>query len=234
MSDRSGGDGASLGASPDAPRPALSAVGAASRALPGDDRIATVPNAITLVRLLCLPVYLWLLLHTEDRMVAAGLLAGLGATDWADGYIARHFNQTSNLGRTLDPVADRMLFFVGVGGILAVDAAPRWFCIVVLVRESLVGGAAVLLAALGAERIEVTWFGKAGTFCLMFAFPLFLAGSSSSTWAPAFENLGWLAAIPGLALSIYAAVGYVPIGWRALRAGRASRAPDARAGRATG
>ncbi|MEJ5254057.1 MAG: CDP-alcohol phosphatidyltransferase family protein [Acidimicrobiales bacterium] len=195
----------------------------ARRTLPGDDRILTVPNLLTVVRLLCLPAYLWLLLGREDRVAAAVLLGGLGATDWADGYIARHFNQSSDLGRVLDPVADRMLFFVGVGGILAVGGAPLWFSVVVLVREALVGGAAVLLALLGAARIDVTWFGKAGTFCLMFAFPLFLAGSSDSGWAPAFENLAWLVAIPGLALSLYAAVLYIPIGMRALREGRAAR-----------
>ena len=84
-----------------------------------EDRILTIPNVITFVRLLCLPVYLWLLLGLDNRAAAAGLLAVLGATDWVDGYIARHFNQVSSLGKVLDPVADRFLFFVGVGGILA-------------------------------------------------------------------------------------------------------------------
>lgn len=229
MPDRPRSDSGPVGAA----RPALSTLGPSARAVPDEDRIATVPNALTFVRLLCLPVYLWLLLGMDDRVAAAALLALLGATDWADGYIARHFNQISNLGRVLDPVADRMLFFVGVGGILAVGGAPRWFSVIVLVREALVGGAAVLLAALGAARIDVTWFGKAGTFCLMFAFPLFLAGSSDSYWAAGFENLAWLAAIPGLTLSIYAAVSYVPIGVRALREGRVARDSDARSGEAT-
>ena len=146
-------------------------------ATPNEDRILTVPNVITFVRLLCLPIYLWLLLGLDNRAAAAALLAVLGATDWVDGYIARHFNQVSNLGKVLDPVADRFLFFVGVGGILIVDGAPRWFSIIVLARELLVGAATVLLAMLGAKRIDVTWFGKAGTFGLMFAFPLFLWGS---------------------------------------------------------
>jgi cardiolipin synthase len=189
----------------------------------GEDRILTIPNVITFARLLCLPVYLWLLLGVDNRAAAAGLLAVLGATDWVDGYIARNYNQVSNLGKVLDPVADRFLFFVGVGGILAVDGAPRWFCIVVLVREVLVGGATVLLALLGASRIDVTWYGKAGTFGLMFAFPLFLWGSGDDGFDPAWV-LGYLAGIPGLCLSLYAAALYVPMGARALREGRAARA----------
>jgi cardiolipin synthase len=194
---------------------------------PGAGRIATVPNVITLVRLLCLPVYLWLLLGLDDRLAAAALLAVLGATDFVDGYIARRFDQASDLGAILDPVADRLLFFVGIGGILVVDGAPRWFSIVVLARELLVGATAVILALLGAKRIDVTWFGKAGTFGLMVAFPLFLAGSSDAEVAPTLEVLAWLAAIPGLMFSLYAAGLYVPIARRALREGRADRAVSA-------
>jgi cardiolipin synthase len=199
-----------------------------SPAATGEDRILTLPNVITFVRLLCLPIYLWLLLGLDNRAAAAALLAVLGATDWVDGYIARRFHQVSNLGKVLDPVADRFLFFVGVGGILVVDGAPRWFSIIVLVREVLVGGATVLLAMLGATRIDVTWYGKAGTFGLMFAFPLFLWGSGDNGFEPAWV-LGYVAGIPGLALSLYAAALYVPMGIRALREGRAARGQAATA-----
>ncbi len=89
-------------------------------------RILTVPNVITLVRLACLPLYLWLLLGRDNNAAAAVLLAALGATDWVDGYVARHFNQVSELGKILDPVADRLLFFVGIGGILAVGRRAAW------------------------------------------------------------------------------------------------------------
>ncbi len=74
----------------------------------------------------------------------------------------------------LDPVADRLLFFVGAGAILIDGSVPTWFAVVVLVRETLVAVATLVLAAMGARRIDVTWYGKAGTFGLMFAFPLFL------------------------------------------------------------
>jgi cardiolipin synthase (CMP-forming) len=193
------------------------------RSEPAADRILTVPNLVTFARLACLPVYLWLLLARDDRVSAALLLAALGATDWVDGYIARRFNQVSELGKVIDPVADRFLFFVGIGGILAVGGAPQWFAIVVLVREVIVGATTVAIAALGARRIDVTWFGKAGTFGLMFAFPLFLGGSSDLALADALWALGWLTGVPGLILSLYAAGLYAPMALGALRDGRAQR-----------
>jgi cardiolipin synthase (CMP-forming) len=195
-----------------------------------DAGVLTLPNLVTLVRLACLPVFLWLLFVEENRAAAALLLAALGATDWVDGYLARHLHQVSEVGKILDPVADRLLFFVAAGGILIDGSVPAWFAVVVLVREAVVAGTTILLAALGARRIDVTWFGKAGTFCLMVAFPLFLAGSSTVGWADAAEVLAWLVGIPGLALSLYAAAAYVPLAREALREGRADRL----AARATG
>jgi cardiolipin synthase (CMP-forming) len=186
-------------------------------------RVLTLPNLITVVRLSCLPLFLWLLFAQEDRAAAAWLLAGLGATDWVDGYLARHMGQVSELGKILDPVADRLLFIVGAGGILIDGSVPTWFAVTVLVREILVGATTLVLAAMGARRIDVTWFGKAGTFGLMIAFPLFLASHSDLSWADTAGVLAWLAGIPGLALSLYAAVLYVPIARRALAEGRADR-----------
>ena len=191
-----------------------------------ENRIVTIPNVVTLLRLACLPWYWYLLVSQDQRAQAALLLAVLGATDWIDGYVARRFHQVSNLGKILDPIADRLLFFVGIVGIIVVGGAPVWFCWSVLGRELVVAIAAVVLALLGAKRIDVTWFGKAGTFCLMFAFPLFLAGSSSLSSAPIFEAFAWMCGIPGLVLSYYAAVMYVPIGLRSLREGRMARVTD--------
>ena len=185
-----------------------------------DRGLATVPNLITLLRLSCLPLFLYLLFGRENRAAAAWLLAALGATDWVDGYLARHMHQVSTLGKVLDPVADRLLFFVGAGGILIDGSVPAWFAIVVLVRETLVGVTTVVLAAMGARRIDVTWFGKAGTFGLMMAFPLFLASHSTLGWADAAGVLAWMVGIPGLALSLYSAALYVPIARRALAEGR--------------
>lgn len=187
---------------------------------PDLDRILTIPNIITFVRLGALPVFLWLLFAEENRAAAAWLLAALGVTDFLDGYIARHFHQVSNLGKVLDPVADRLIFIVGGGAILIDGSVPRWFAIIVLVRELLVSGATLVLAAMGARRIDVTWYGKAGTMGLLMAFPLFLAHESSLEW---WQGWAWLAGIPGLALSLYAMVLYVPMARQALAESRQHR-----------
>jgi cardiolipin synthase len=186
-------------------------------------RILTIPNVITFVRLACLPLFLYLLFGRENRAAAAALLAVLGATDFVDGYIARHFNQVSELGKVLDPVADRLLFFVGVGAIVIDGSAPVWLAVVVLAREVVVSAGTLTLAALGAARIDVTWFGKAGTFGLMVAFPLFLGSESTVGWRDTAEVLAWMAAIPALAFSLYAVVQYVPLARTALVEGRAAR-----------
>ena len=126
----------------------------------------------------------------------------------------------------LDPIADRLLFFVGVGGIIVVGgAAPAWFSWAVIAREIFVSVAVVVLALLGARRIDVTWVGKAGTFCADVRLPVLpgrvvdldASPGCSTPWA------GW-SGIPGLVLSYWAAATYVPIGLRALREGRAARA----------
>ena len=189
----------------------------------GRGGVVTLPNLVTVARLCCLPLFLWLLFGREDRAAAAWLLAGLGISDWVDGFLARRLGQVSELGKVLDPVADRLLFLVGAGGILIDGSVPTWFAVTVLVRETLVGGATVVLAALGARRIDVTWFGKAGTFGLMIAFPLFLAHNSDLSWADTAGILAWVAGIPGLALSLYAAVLYVPLARRALADARDAR-----------
>ncbi|MEY2421321.1 MAG: hypothetical protein QOI95_1388 [Acidimicrobiaceae bacterium] len=187
------------------------------------DRILTIPNVITVIRLLCLPVFLWLLLHDENRAAASWFLGALGATDFVDGYVARHFHQTSNLGKVLDPVADRLLLFVGIGAILYDGTVPPWFAVAVLLREVLVTVATLVLAAMGARRIDVTWWGKAGTFANMFAFPLFLGSHSTVSYSSVCNVLAWVAAVPGLLLSYYALLLYVPIARQALREGRGAQ-----------
>jgi cardiolipin synthase (CMP-forming) len=189
-------------------------------------RVLTVPNVITFVRLSLIPVFLWLLFGREDHAAAAALLAVLGATDWVDGFLARRWHQVSTVGKVLDPVADRLLLGVGVVSIIAVDAVPLWVGLLTVIREVGVGVATVVLAALGARRIDVTWAGKAGTFGQMFAYPLFLASSDPDlAWADVAEVLAWLFVIPGLVFSYYAALMYIPMGRAALREGRVGSAP---------
>lgn len=190
----------------------------------GEDRVLTIPNAFSLARLACAPIFLWLLFGRDNRLGAAFLLAGLGATDWVDGYLARRLGQVSALGKVLDPVADRLLLFVGVGGIVVDGSVPTWLAVLVLVRETLISAATVGLAGLGARRIDVQWVGKAGTFAFMVAFPLFLAGGSGVSWSGTARSVAWVFAIPGLLLAWYAAATYVPIARDALREGRGGRA----------
>jgi cardiolipin synthase len=195
---------------------------------PSSDRILTIPNVITVARLSLLPVFVWLLFAKDDRSSAAYLLAVIGTTDFFDGYIARHFHQVSELGKVLDPVADRLLFFVGGGCILIDGSIPTWFAVAVLTREVLISAATLGLAAAGARRIDVTWFGKAGAFALMMSIPFFLGSHASDLgWQEQAEDLAWVTGLPGLALYWYSLLLYVPMGLRALREGRADRAAGA-------
>jgi cardiolipin synthase (CMP-forming) len=187
------------------------------------DRVITVPNAITAVRLASIPLFVWLLFGAHRQTDAAILLAVLGATDWVDGYVARRWHQVSTVGKVLDPTADRLLVATGVICIVIHGAVPIWLGVVTLVREALVSIAVVLLAALGAERIDVLWVGKAGTFGLMFAYPAFLVAHGNASWQHPIEVFAWLCAIPGLILAWIAAAAYVPRGREALRRGRSTR-----------
>ena len=105
-------------------RPASYTPAVADEETLGEDRILTIPNLLSLIRLACVPLFLWLLFGRDNRYGAAWLLAGLGATDWVDGYIARRFNQVSTLGKILDPAADRILLGVGVVAILIDGSVP--------------------------------------------------------------------------------------------------------------
>ena len=188
-------------------------------------QVLTIPNLLSIGRLCCIPLFLWLLFARENRAAAAGLLGGLGATDWVDGYIARHFGQVTELGKILDPTADRLLLLVGIVAITADGSVPLWFALAAISPVVLVTGAALVLAALGARRIDVTWWGKAGTFGLLFAFPLFLASESTVGWNDLARVLAWVSGIPGLVFGYYAVIAYVPIGRRALREGRVREVP---------
>ena len=188
------------------------------------DTLWTIPNLFTLIRLLCLPLFLWLLFGLPSRQAAAWLLGGLGATDWVDGYLARRLGQTSEFGKKFDPTVDRVLFIVALVAIIAADAAPRWFCIAVLAREVVVGGTiAVATIAFHMPRFDVTWLGKTATFLLMFAIPGFMLGSSDFPGHAGFQAVSWILGIPGLVLSYWTGLSYIPEIRRGIAAGRATR-----------
>ena len=192
----------------------------------GEDRILTIPNVISIGRLLCVPIFLWLLFGQEDRYAAGLLLAALGISDCADGYIARHFHQESRLGKILDPTADRILLGVGVVALLVDGSMPRWVGALAVSREVVVGVTVLVLAAMGAKDvIDVQLAGKAGTLLQMVAFPLFLASNpdGGAPWHEVARPLAWLTVIPGLVLSYYAAATYVAPARAALERARAVR-----------
>jgi cardiolipin synthase len=195
---------------------------------PGLDRILTAPNAITLVRLACIPLFLWLLFGTSHQTEAAVLLAVLGATDWVDGFVARRYHQVSTFGKVLDPVADRVLVVTAVIAIIVYGAVPVWFGAATLAREVVVSGAVLLLASLGAARIDVLWVGKAGTFALMFSYPAFLLGDGTAPWQEPIRVIAWVTGIIGLTLAWIAAASYVPVARKALADGRRARAGRSR------
>ena len=151
------------------------------------------------------------------------MLAFLGASDWVDGWLARRLGQVSNLGKLLDPVADRVLIVVAVISILMVGAVPLWLGVAVGVREVVVSITVMVLGMMGAARIDVLWVGKAGTLGLMFALPLFLAGHSTLSWHHVALVIGWVFALPALALAWWAAIQYLPLARKALADGRLHR-----------
>lgn len=186
-------------------------------------RILTVPNLITLVRLLCLPVFLWVLFGLNDRAGAAWLLGGLGATDWVDGWVARRFNQQSTFGSVFDPSVDRGLFIVGVLAIGIDQSMPIWLAVAVLAREIAVAGSMAIATLFGMQRFAVSIWGKRYTFLLMFAVPLMLLAADKGRYWQQVRVAAWVFAVPALVMSYLTALAYIPQMRENLRIGRASR-----------
>ncbi len=189
-------------------------------------RYLTAPNLFTLLRLCCIPFFVWLLFGKDDQVAAAWLLGGLGATDWVDGWLARRFNQVSEFGKIFDPTADRLLFIVAITSIIGYGIPPTWVMWAVIVREVVVGATmAIATFAFSMERFDVTYLGKLATFLMMFAIPGFMLGdpNSGSFGQEGFLIASWILVIPGLALSYWTAVQYVPKIRAGIDAGRAKR-----------
>ena len=182
------------------------------------DNIVTLPNFISILRLCAVPIFVVLLINKDDPLSAAILLSVLGATDWVDGWVARRFNQISELGKILDPTADRIMFLVAVFSMLIDGSVPVWFGVLTLIREGVVAIAALILGGLGARALTVTWIGKTSSFGLMFAFPLFLFSTAvHGTQSSIYEVLAYVIGLPSLLLHFWAAFGYIPLARTALR-----------------
>ncbi len=187
------------------------------------DQVLTAPNLITLLRLLCLPIFLWLLFSVEDKAGAAWLLGALGSTDWVDGWVARKFGQQSSFGAVFDPTVDRGMFIVAVLAIVIDQSMPLWFAVAVLIREISVAAAMVIATAFGMQRFSVSIWGKRYTFLLMFAVPLMLLAADDGRGADLVSLGAWAFAIPGIILSYSTALAYIPEIRRNLRLGREAR-----------
>ena len=188
------------------------------------DGIWTVPNLLTLLRLLCLPVFLYVLFGLDNQVGAALILGALSATDWVDGYLARRLGQVSEFGKIFDPTVDRLLFIVAITAIIIDGAIPVWFALAVLAREVLVGlMMAIATIVYKMPRIDVNYMGKVATALLMFAVPGFLIGSSGESYADFFQGVAWVLGIPGLILSYWTGIAYIPQVRRAIAVGGSAR-----------
>ncbi len=191
----------------------------------------TWPNLVTALRLAAIPVYVLVLFTTDHRALAAWMLGVLGATDWIDGYLARRLHQTSTIGKIIDPTADRILVMTGLVSVALVHAVPWWFAGATLAREVVVSGLTIALAALGAARIDVLWWGKVSTFVLMTTFPAFLLTSNPHNaplrpWQHDLRLATWVLGVVGLVMAYAVGVSYVGPARRALAAGRATRSVE--------
>jgi cardiolipin synthase len=188
------------------------------------NRILTIPNLVSFIRLLGVGVFWWLLLVEDNIEAAAWLVFIIGWTDWIDGYLARRLNQVSNLGKVLDPVADRLMIASAVIGGLIVGVLPVVVGVLLIAREVLVGGVALYLAARGGGTVDVRYAGKVATFLLYGAVPgFYLAAAGFLEWLllPA----SWIAAIIGLALYWYVAILYIGDSRRRLAALKSPTGP---------
>lgn len=172
------------------------------------DRVWTVPNVISALRLLLVPVFGVLILNEQD-VAALVVLVVAGASDWFDGVIARRFNQTSRLGQLLDPAADRLYIFVTLVGLAWRDLVPWWLVIVIVARDVVLAGLLPILTRHGYGPLPVHLAGKAGTFALMYAFPLLLLAGVPGTVGALAWTFGWASAWWGVGLYWFAALLYV-------------------------
>jgi len=172
------------------------------------NRVWTVPNLLSMLRLAGVPLFLWLVLVPEADWWALAVLALSGVTDFLDGYLARRLNQTSTLGQILDPVADRLYILAVVVGLALRDIVPWWVALSLPLRDLLLWGLVPLLRTRGYSALPVHFLGKAATFNLLYAFPLLLLGDGDGTVATLANVFGWAFALWGIGLYWWAGLLY--------------------------
>jgi cardiolipin synthase len=172
------------------------------------NRVLTLPNLLSAIRLAGVPLFLWLVLGPEEDGWALVLLMVSGITDFLDGWLARRLNQTSVLGQILDPVADRLYILAVVIGLALRDVIPWWAALSLPLRDLLLWGLVPLLRTRGYSALPVHFLGKAATFNLLYAFPLLLLGDGEGIVATLATVFGWAFAIWGIGLYWWAGIIY--------------------------
>lgn len=191
---------------------------------PASRRVLTVPNLLSAIRILLIPAFVLLILDEDTRLAGLLLLAAVVSTDWVDGYIARRTGQVTELGKLLDPLADRLAMAAALITFVAADLLPLWAALVILVRDAVVLVAGIWLAVTGGPRIEVRTIGKYATFTLMWGLPLIAWGNAGLPADDLARVLGWVWFPIGTIEYYAAAVAYA----RDLREGFAARRAEAR------
>ena len=175
------------------------------------NRIWTIPNALSMARLLGVPLFLYWVLVTEQDGRAIWLLIAAGISDYLDGKIARKFNQFSRIGQLLDPAADRLYIAATVIALVARDGLPLWWALVLVGRDLALVPTLPILKRHGYGPLPVHFLGKAATFNLLYAFPMLLAAlpDRDDLLSTIFRPLGWAFATWGSVLYLWAGVLYV-------------------------
>jgi cardiolipin synthase len=175
------------------------------------DRIWTVPNVLSALRLAGIPLFLYLVLGPHADGWAIVVLMAAGATDYLDGKIARRYGQFSRLGQLLDPAADRLYILATLLALVARDGLPLWWALALIGRDVILAGFLPVLRRHGYGPLPVHFLGKAATFCLLFAFPMLLASlpGTHDLLATVCRPLGWAFAAWGSTLYWWAGVLYV-------------------------
>jgi cardiolipin synthase len=173
------------------------------------DKVLTWPNVLSALRLLMVPVFLWLIL-IDENLLAFSVLAISSFTDWLDGYLARKLNQMTRLGQLLDPAADRLFIVASLVGLASTDKVPWWLVVVIVGRDFLLFFTLPLLAKEGYGPLPVNYSGKAGTFALLYAFPLMLLPNVlPAEWSIVIYPLAWGFAFWGILMYWWAGAIYI-------------------------
>ena len=185
---------------------------------PASSRILTVPNLISFLRIAMIPVFVAMIVDEDTTKVGLILFGVVAATDWVDGVVARATGQVSELGKVLDPVADRLAIAAGLIALVVRGAFPLWAALLILVRDVAVLIAGLVLLGRRHARIEVRYLGKVATFGLMMAIGFIAWGSLGFGLAPAALACGWpffIVAIVEYYVATVLYVGDLRTAWRA-------------------